>query len=165
MKTAKIYPRLDLSFIDHPFRKLSISTYFCGCPRRCKGCHNPELQNYNNPDCIEVDYNQFFRQIYMKCKKFEEIEGLVLLGGEPLSYTEFLKRALSKIKILKIDIVLYTGYLFEQIDKELLYFIDFVIDGEYREDLKTNTFPASANQRVWQKVNNSWIDITSQFLS
>jgi len=168
-KYAKILPQVYFSFIDHPFQKPSYVIYFCGCPRSCKGCHNKELQNANNPKCVQVDYNQLFRKLFYYKDKFKEIDSLVLLGGEPTLYPYFLKMFLSRVKtVLHLEVVLYTGYLLEELllkSYKFLLYVDIVVDGEYVEELATGKFPASSNQRVWKKEKSFWEDITFLFLS
>lgn len=167
MQKARIIPEVYFSFNDHPFRKPSFALYFCGCYHKCKGCHSQELQDFNNPLCQSICSNDLFKIIdyyYKHYKKY--IKGLVLLGGDPVVYTEFLKEFLQLVKkYCLVEVVLYTGYLFEEIDDELKSLVDIVIDGKYIEQLKTNKFPASANQRVFLKENdNVWKDITHLFL-
>lgn len=168
-KIAKIIPEIGFSFIDHPFRKPSLLLFFCGCYRNCKGCQSPELQNPNNSDCIEISVYQLEKILnYYLSNYNNKINSLVICGGEPLLYTDFLISLLDKIKekYPNLEIVLYTGFKFEDISDNLKKYLDFIIDGEYREDLKTYSFPASANQRVFykNKKTQQFQDITNQFL-
>jgi len=167
MSYARIVPEVHFSFNDHPFRKPSLVIYFCGCPRRCKGCHSPELQDRNSDLCITVSEEEFVNVLQYYLDKYKnKINSLVLLGGEPLLYTDFL---IDTLKILRrnngnLEVILYTGYIFEEIPEKIKELINFVIDGEYKENLKTNKFPASYNQRVFYKENKDWFDITTKFL-
>ena len=89
------------------------------------------------------------------------IEGLTLSGGDPLMQID---ECLDLAKMVKnqdknYDIVLYTGYTFEQIIEmgknndnlmELLKYIDYLIDGPFilkLRDLELN-YCGSSNQRV-----------------
>lgn len=164
--SAKIIPEVYFSFNDHPFRKPSFVLYFCGCPHKCKNCHSPELQNENYFGCQEVDCHslleiiKFYHNIY---KKY--VESLVLLGGDPVVYAKFLQEFLKDLKAdLNFEVVLYTGFLFEDIDESLKDYVDIIVDGKYIDELKTNKFPASSNQRIFVKdKSDGWIDITSIF--
>ncbi len=93
------------------------------------------------------------------------IDGLTLLGGEPLEYRNqkallpFLRKV--KEKFPEKNIWCYTGYTFDQEvmeemckkwkeTTELLTYLDVVVDGEFEEDKKDLTlrFRGSSNQRI-----------------
>ena len=101
----------------------------------------------------------------MNALKPDYIKGLSLLGGEPLDLKnqEGLLPVVKKAKELYPDkpIWCYTGYLFDKqvigemaknnkTTNELLKYIDYVVDGEFVEDLKNPSlrFRGSSNQRI-----------------
>lgn len=164
---ARIVPEVHFSFNDHPFRKPSFVLYFCGCPHKCKGCHSPELQNKYSDLCKTVNVTELEKVLKYYFDKYKnKINSIVLLGGDPAIYTDFLIKVLSELKkeIKNLEIVLYTGYLFEELKKELKDLVNIVVDGKYREDLRTGKFPASSNQRVFVKEGSEWKDKTYLFL-
>lgn len=97
--------------------------------------------------------------------KPDYIAGLTLIGGEPLepSNQEVLLPFVKKVKEIypDKDVWCYTGYLFDrdvlgdmckksEITKELLTYIDILVDGEFvaeQKNLKIN-FRGSDNQRI-----------------
>jgi len=163
----RMVPTVYFSFNDHPLRKPSLVVYFCGCPHRCKGCYSPELQNPHYEICSNFTPDEVVRRILSyRARMLDRVNSLVLLGGDPVLYSEGLSAALEKLKekVPDFEIVLYTGFLFEEVPEKLKEKVDVVIDGKYREDLKTGKFPASSNQRVWIKENGKWKDITNKFL-
>ena len=97
------------------------------------------------------------------------VKGLVLLGGDPVEQYPLLADFLEELKreIPDLEVVLYTGYLFEELPERLLNAVNVVVDGKYVEELQTGKFPASSNQRVWLKSSkkNEWKDVTDFFLS
>jgi anaerobic ribonucleoside-triphosphate reductase activating protein len=164
---ARIVPYFNFSFLDHPLREPSVVVYFCGCPHKCKGCHSPELQDASSPMCETISAEEFIGIFDILIENFKRfIKGLILLGGEPLLYSDFLSEVLPEIKqkYFDLSIVLYTGYQFNEIPQNIKQHIDFVVDGPFVEELKTNSFPASSNQKVYKKENSQWIDFTSSFL-
>ena len=138
-----------------------VSLFVSGCTHHCKECFNPETWNFN--------YGQLFTEdTEAKILKFMEpdyIKGLTLLGGEPLEYCnqQGLLPLLRKVKKLypAKSIWCFTGYDFEKdvtgrmVDeweetKELLSYIDVMVDGEFMADKKDLglAFKGSSNQRT-----------------
>ena len=101
----------------------------------------------------------------MEALKPDYINGLSLLGGEPLELKnqEGLLPVVKKAKEMHPNkkIWCYTGFLFDEqvlngMDKtnetthELLKYIDYVVDGKFVEELKNPglRFRGSSNQRI-----------------
>lgn len=142
-------------------RGLRVSLFVSGCTHHCKGCFNPETWNfeYGEPFTEDVE-NQLLEYL-----KPDYIQGLSLLGGEPFEPVnqKALLPFIRKVKAMypNKNIWCYTGYDFEQdilteklgdweITRELLSYIDILIDGEFKLELKNPNlrFRGSANQRV-----------------
>lgn len=142
-------------------RGLRVSLFVSGCTHHCKGCFNPETWNfeYGEPFTEEVE-NQLLEYL-----KPDYIQGLSLLGGEPFEPVnqKALLPFVRKVKAMypNKNIWCYTGYDFEQdilteklgdwaITRELLSYIDILIDGEFKLELKNPNlrFRGSSNQRV-----------------
>lgn len=122
-----------------------------GCVHNCKGCIAPETHSLNeNGYWIEID--NLLREI----NQSKNLRGITISGGEPLLQAEALIYLLKKLKNKNLDIICYTGFLYEEIlkgkvpfGKELLNYIDILIDGKYIEDLnKENYLRGSENQRI-----------------
>ena len=138
-----------------------VSLFVSGCTHHCKGCFNAEAWDfqYGTPFTRETE-----DQILDHLKPWY-IRGLSLLGGEPFE-PENQSGLLPLVKKVKEtypekNIWCYTGYLFDEdicgkmMDqvpetKELLSYIDVLIDGpfiEERKNLKIR-FRGSDNQRI-----------------
>ncbi|MDD4352690.1 MAG: 4Fe-4S cluster-binding domain-containing protein, partial [Candidatus Gracilibacteria bacterium] len=110
------------------------------CKFRCKGCQNPELQNENGGYWVETS------EIVKELDKFGDFyKSVTFSGGDPTFQEMGLIELAKQIILPKI---LYTGMLYEDLSEEVKDVVDIVVDGQYRENLKTGGFPASANQRV-----------------
>lgn len=138
-----------------------VSLFVSGCTHRCEGCFNEVTWDFHYGSPFDEDAEK---------KIIDDLEpdyiaGLTLLGGEPLEYTNwqvllpFIKKV--KKQYPKKDIWCYTGYRFEedvlekfcrQWDdmKELLSYIDVLVDGEFILDQKDISlqFRGSDNQRI-----------------
>lgn len=140
---------------------IRVSLFVSGCTHHCKNCFNKETWdfNYGKPFTEEVE------QSIIKALKPDHINGLSLLGGEPMepanqkALLEFVK----KIKSIYPNktIWCYSGYLFDKEllnesrahcpwTKELLSYFDILVDGRFVEELKDITlrFKGSSNQRI-----------------
>ena len=138
-----------------------VSLFVSGCNHHCKGCFNQEAWDFNyGNEFTEKEENEV-----MEALKPEYINGLSLLGGEPLEpkNQEGLLPVVKKAKELYPNkkIWCYTGFLFDEqvlngMDKtnetthELLKYIDYVVDGKFVEELKNPglRFRGSSNQRI-----------------
>lgn len=149
----KINNYISESYVDGPEIRFTVFTQ--GCIHNCPGCHNPQTHDFNKGIYFDNE------KIVELMNKNPLIEGLTLSGGDPLMQID---ECLDLAKMVKnqdknYDIVLYTGYTFEQIIEmgknndnlmELLKYIDYLIDGPFilkLRDLELN-YCGSSNQRV-----------------
>jgi len=138
-----------------------VSLFVSGCTHHCKECFNPETWdfNYGKPFTEETEEEiiQYMAPDYIK--------GITLLGGEPLEHVnqQGLVSLLRKIKkeYPAKTVWCFTGYDFEkdvtgrmvkewEETKELLSYIDVMVDGEFIAEQKDLglVFKGSANQRT-----------------
>ncbi|MBD5532515.1 MAG: anaerobic ribonucleoside-triphosphate reductase activating protein [Lachnospiraceae bacterium] len=138
-----------------------VSLFVSGCNHRCKNCFNEIAWDFG--------YGKEFTRETMDYLIGElspyYIRGLTLLGGEPMEYQNqvgllpFLRRM--KKELPNKDIWCFTGYLFDreivqemcpkwEMTRELLSYIDVMVDGRYVEELHDITllFRGSSNQRL-----------------
>lgn len=124
-----------------------VGIWLCGCPRRCKGCSNPELWEFK--ERYKTTPDTVFELV--KSVAFEhEINGFTITGGDPMFQPEDLRRLLSLLRKISDDIIVYTGYKYGEIAPDLLSNISVLIDGEYVEELNDNSLlRGSSNQRIY----------------
>lgn len=123
-----------------------VGIWFCGCPRRCKGCSNPELWNF------QERYNTTPDTVFEMIKnvsKEHKIDGFTITGGDPLYQANDLQGLLCLLKTISDDIIVYTGYKYSELKPEMLRNISVLIDGEYIEELNDNSLlRGSSNQEI-----------------
>lgn len=127
--------------------------FVAGCELACKGCHNPESWKTNSG----ILYTKEFEDQIIEDLKNPYVQGLSLSGGHPLHPKNF-DTILSLCKRVKEevgkDIWLWTGLTLKQITedyrKEILPYIDVLIDGKFEEDKKNTSLKwrGSGNQNV-----------------
>lgn len=128
-----------------------VSIFMQGCSFNCKNCFNPETHDFSGGKEFT---DETVNHIIDLCNN-ENIEGLSILGGEPmhpLNIDGTLKLAkMFKKTYPEKDIWVWTGFLFENLkDKEVMKYIDVLIDGQYVDELHNPTLKwrGSSNQRV-----------------
>lgn len=129
-----------------------VSIFFQGCEFKCKNCFNPETHDFEGGKEFT---DETIKHILELCNK-EYIAGLSILGGEPMhprniEGTQKLAKAF-KEKFPQKTIWVWTGFLFDKDlrDKEVMKYIDVLVDGRYVDELHNPTlkWKGSSNQRV-----------------
>lgn len=121
--------------------KLAIAVYFQGCSMKCKGCHNPDLQDQEGG--VEMSVQEILDFIE---EKRDWHGAVVFLGGEPMEQMADLYDLL--IGIHGLDKWLYTGWDYNCIPHRIVDECDVIVAGAFVEELATGSFPASSNQIV-----------------
>lgn len=147
---------ITASFLDYPDNEsLSLVVYVLGCEHNCKGCHNPNLQNWNyDVGVAEFTLEEFQKEINFLANK-HHTDKVVFGGGDPLypKNIEFVKRFLNTTKY---DVCVYTGYGVEYVIYHAVKNFKFIKCGKYNIKLsqkpeKTDDYfiLASKNQKLY----------------
>lgn len=133
------------------------SLYVSGCPFHCDECYNSSIWDFQ----AGHEYTQELEDAIIADLRLDYVQGLTLLGGEPLLNTPMLLQLTNRIRHEfghTKDIWAWTGYTWEELmregetpDKiELLHNIDILVDGRYIKTLHDSLlqFRGSSNQRI-----------------
>lgn len=135
-----------------------VSIFMQGCIFNCKNCFNPETHDFNGGKEFTDDT---INKVLELCNK-DYIVGLSILGGEPMhpkniDGTTKLVKAF-KEKYRDKNIWIWTGYLYDKDlkNKEVLNYIDVLVDGNYKDELHNPLLKwrGSSNQRVIDVKNS-----------
>lgn len=138
-----------------------VSVFVSGCNHHCKGCFNQCAWDFN----YGKKFTEKEEQQIIDYMNHDYISGLSLLGGEPLEpkNQEGLLPLVKKVKekFPNKNIWCYTGFDFEkdvvgkmakdnETTRELLKYIDVIVDGKFEEDKKDLKlqFRGSSNQKI-----------------
>lgn len=124
-----------------------------GCDIRCEGCISKHT--WDKRSGFEILIEDLVKKMIISKKS--GCEGITISGGEPfLQYIPLLV-LLKKIRQEYDDILVYTGYKFENIKndfKSSLKYISVLIDGHYEKERKSNL--------IWRGSNNQRMIILSK---
>ena len=143
---------IEDSIVDGPGIRFVI--FVQGCPHNCEGCHNQKAQDFNGGFTADI-YKLADKIIKAKTTK------LTFSGGEPFCKTKELAKVAKLVRERKdVEIITYTGYLFEELlemaesdkdIKELLSVTNYLVDGKFDKSKKTLDwfYRGSSNQRIF----------------
>lgn len=137
-----------------------VSLFVSGCTHHCKDCFNEIAWDFHYGN----EFSEETIEVLMEMLKPSHIQGLSLLGGEPMEIVnqKGLLPLLKRMKELypQKNVWCYTGYVYEDlleggrahcdVTDELLSYIDILVDGPFVLSLKDIRlkFRGSSNQRI-----------------
>lgn len=130
-----------------------IGIWLAGCEHHCKGCSNPELWEKRPEYEISVDEFVSLLKTSFECRP---VDGFVITGGDPFYQSEELSKFLDRIQDWSHDILVYTGFTYQELlsagDMSIdrcLKKIGVLIDGRYEEALNDGIpLRGSSNQDI-----------------
>ena len=139
------------SVVDGPGIRLVV--FFQGCPHHCVGCHNPTSHDPLGGEASTTE------AVFAELDKNGLISGLTLSGGEPFGQLSAAIELASGAKQRHLSVVVYTGYIFEDLLKkgmedrrimQLLNLTDILVDGPFILEQRDISLPfcGSRNQRL-----------------
>lgn len=148
------------SITDGPGLRLAVFTQ--GCQHNCQDCHNPQTHAQDGGHLIDIG------EILSIYKDNPLLSGITFSGGEPFLQAAPLAALGAEIHALGGDIVTYTGFYLEDLQKEplaskigvaeLLSITDYLIDGPFVKELASMEllYRGSSNQHLLKKINNKF---------
>lgn len=122
-----------------------------GCARHCKGCFAVKTWSFEEKKTISAES---LASLTAKLITKYQIEGITILGGEPLEQKDELERYLSIIP-RSFSVILFTGFTMDEllrandaVIKNILSHTDVLVDGPFIEEKKQTRLPmiGSSNQ-------------------
>ncbi|MDR2095007.1 MAG: radical SAM protein [Treponema sp.] len=137
------------SVVDGPGFRYTV--FVQGCPRRCPGCHNPQLQSFEGGQELPL------AELAAALGANPLLDGLTLSGGEPFCQAGPCAILAERVRAVGLSVMTYTGYRWEELleqenaqEMRLLRATDILVDGPFimaERDIDLR-FRGSANQRL-----------------
>ncbi len=149
LRLAQVVPCTEA---EGPGRRFAV--WFQGCPLRCHGCCNPEMLSFEGGQPIPL--TELLDQVGQAAAE-QHIEGLTLLGGEPLAHAAGAAALARGVRAHGLTVMVFSGYTLAEARQlpdpavtELLAHTDILVDGPYRAELpeRRRRWIGSANQQV-----------------
>jgi anaerobic ribonucleoside-triphosphate reductase activating protein len=149
LQVAQIVPCTEA---EGPGRRFAL--WFQGCPLRCPGCCNPEMLPFTGGQAFRVA--EIVEQVRRAATR-HGIEGITLLGGEPLAHAAGAAVLAREVQRLTLTVMVFSGYTLEGIRRmpdaavhDLLAHTDLLVDGPYLRELPESRrrWIGSANQQI-----------------
>ena len=150
--TASVAHWTTCTEAEGPGRRFAL--WFQGCPLRCPGCCNPEMLPFDGGRQVPV--SDLLNTI-LDAHAQHGIEGITLLGGEPLAHATAGVALANAIRPRGLTVMVFSGYTLEEACDlpdpavaELLGLTDILVDGRHQRD-KPDTqrrWIGSTNQRI-----------------
>ena len=118
-----------------------VSLFVSGCRNHCKGCFQPETWEFSYGKAFTKETEEEI----LEALRPRWIQGLSILGGLLPLVKRVRKECPNK------DIWIYSGDVYEELrSRELLRYVDVLVDGRYEERLRDPSlaFMGSSNQRI-----------------
>lgn len=118
---------------EGPGRRFAI--WVQGCPLRCPDCCNPELLPFAGGDDWTTE------SLLERILATPDIEGVTLLGGEPLSQPAAVLELARAVRAAGLTVMVFTGFTMAELRArersdidQLLQCIDLLVDGRYERE-------------------------------
>ena len=130
--------------LEGPFKRMAI--WFQGCNLSCKGCCNPELQDFKKKHILSIE--EIIKIAKDSVDKYT-IEGVTFLGGEP-TLQKNIDILATELRKLSLGIILFTGFKISQLKKDIVSSVDLIVDGRFEIDKidKKRNLIGSTNQKL-----------------
>jgi anaerobic ribonucleoside-triphosphate reductase activating protein len=142
-----IHDFIPVTEVEGPGKRACI--WVQGCSIRCEACMVPHTWERSEGRPVFVD------DLFEQLSSNREVEGLTVLGGEPMDQAEALLPLLARVKKTGLSIMVFTGYRLEQLtgsaQKQIVELCDLLIDGPYVKALTDFSRPwaGSKNQHIY----------------
>lgn len=145
----RVASRVPITRSEGPGARYAL--WVSGCTLRCPGCCNPEMFEPDFGSTLSVE--ALTREILAT----PEIEGVTLLGGEPMEQAAALVELARAVRAAGLSVMTFTGHTREELEREgdparlaLIAASDLLADGRFDAKVRGSRFPwlGSQNQRL-----------------
>jgi anaerobic ribonucleoside-triphosphate reductase activating protein len=140
---------MNLAGTEYSLNDKSFDIFVSGCSRACPGCFNPEAQDYNYGEPLDL------LELIRKITDHEHlINSIRIMGGDLLCQPEKEANRLSwalRLGYPQMKLWLFTGAELKEVPKWCLKVFDVIKTGKYIRGFKQDSGLASSNQKYHYK--------------
>ncbi|MBK8262212.1 MAG: radical SAM protein [Nannocystis sp.] len=149
-----------LTAAEGPHRRYAL--WLAGCSLRCPGCCNPELFDPASGAPHRVDA---LADVILAAKARHDLEGVTVLGGEPLDQQGPLTHLLTLLSGQGLGVILFSGYTHAEARRRpgfdrLAAVVDTLIDGRFDAARRE---PEAGGRRWIGSTNQQKIHLTPRY--
>jgi anaerobic ribonucleoside-triphosphate reductase activating protein len=123
-----------------------------GCGHHCDHCQNPSTWDFDGGTEMSVEDIEKLIEPYIGF-----ITGITFSGGDPVYQLNEVTQVARWASQHSLKTTLYTG--FSMIVLHDIDCFDYVVDGEYIDELPSAPFRGSSNQTVYKRTEGKWIEV------
>ncbi len=131
-----------------------------GCKRRCPNCIFPNGQPL---DCGGQWHS--VKKILSEIKSVPNLTGITISGGEPFLQAAAVAKLIKNLRgESNLDVMIFTGYTLAELQEKhnaaidfVLNNIDILVDGEYREELNTNSLYRGSDNQIFHCLSPKYL--------
>jgi len=152
---VRVAARVSCTTAEGPHARYAL--WVQGCSLRCRGCCNPEMFDAAGPLLSVATLIDEVEQ----AAHDEGIEGITLLGGEPVDQAEPLVELCARLRARGLGVLLFSGYTRDEMlarpgGAALWNVVDTLVDGRFdatqREGPEGRRFIGSRNQQLHHRT-------------
>jgi len=154
--SLRIAATVPCTSAEGPFERFAL--WVQGCSLRCRGCCNPTMFTPSGP----ASPVERVIEAIAAAHREHGIEGVTLLGGEPLEQADALLPLCDAVRGMGLGVLLFSGYRREEIERcaqksAVWARCDTLVDGRYEADdpepRAGRRFIGSRNQRLHHRTD------------
>lgn len=125
----RLYGTVNDSIVDGP--GLRFTVFVQGCKHHCPGCHNPESWPFEGGTEESID------ALIERILANKLVRGVTLSGGDPFEQPAACAEIARRVKAAGRNVWTYTGYLYEDLQRQLDCLNDPALDSAERDRLES----------------------------
>ena len=131
-----------------------------GCTLRCPGCCNPHMFSAQKSNWMNI--SDIIEDIKRTKQQNPLLEGISILGGEPVEQPRALLEICSQVQKLELSVMVFTGHIYNNLRQDALLgsflpYCDILVDGPFDQ----HQLEREGKQRKWIGSQNQNIYILS----
>lgn len=120
---------MNIASTNIDFTHRAYTLFVSGCKVKCKGCHNPDIQDFNIGTPLHKAIGTIQKELVATSPMLKHVW---VMGGEPLNQEkEQLKELLRQLRGYNLNVWLFTSFQYHEIPEDIREVVDVCKCGHY----------------------------------